>query len=123
MITGGIGALTKIGANLVSPSFSLSSLQIEQIHYWQVVAHTASGDIFSPYWWFFVPRPTIQIERSGNECVLFWPRWVSSFALQATPDPVPADWRMLSGVQTNSDRVFLQLTASGQSLYFRLQSP
>jgi hypothetical protein len=123
LATDAISALTKIGTNLASPSFPLSSLPPEQIHYWQVVTHTASGDVFSPYWWFLVPRPTIRIARSGNECVLFWPLWAGSFVPQATTNLAPADWRTLSDVQTNSDRIFLQLPASERSRYFRLQKP
>jgi len=123
LAAGGVTPLTKIGTNLASPSFPLSSLQAEQAHSWMVVAHTPSGDIVSPHWWFLVPRPAVQISRSGADWILFWPRWAGGFEAQATTNLAPADWRTLSGAQTNSERVFLQLPASGQSRYFRLQSP
>ena len=46
--------LVEIGNNLLTPSMAFSSLQRGNIYYWYVIAHTPSGDIYGPYWWFNV---------------------------------------------------------------------
>ena len=44
----------KIGVNLSSPSMAFPALTRGKVYYWQVVAHTAQGDIQGPYCWFLV---------------------------------------------------------------------
>ncbi len=47
-----VAPLAKIGVNLPSPSMPFPTTATRQVYYWRVVAHTPSGDIKGPYWWF-----------------------------------------------------------------------
>ena len=47
-----IQPLDKIADNHTASSLSMPQLQIGQIYYWRVVAHTAENDIIGPWWWF-----------------------------------------------------------------------
>jgi hypothetical protein len=51
-------SLSKIGNNLPTASLPLPNLDWGQVYYWRVVAHTNSGDMTGPIWWF--------VPRSGN---------------------------------------------------------
>ncbi len=44
--------LKKVGNNLIYPSLNFPELESGNIYYWQVVAHSSSGDINGPYFWF-----------------------------------------------------------------------
>lgn len=44
--------LVKIGDNLQTPSMPFPSTVSGTTYYWHVVAHTPTGDIQGPYWWF-----------------------------------------------------------------------
>ncbi len=46
--------LQKIGSDLSLPSMAFPALTRGKIYYWQVVAHTAQGDVSGPVCWFFV---------------------------------------------------------------------
>ena len=46
--------LVKIGDNLTSPSMPFPTMETGKIYYWHVVAHTTTGDVEGPYWWFSV---------------------------------------------------------------------
>ncbi|GAK57065.1 FOG PKD repeat [Candidatus Vecturithrix granuli] len=48
-------ALQKIGSNLSSPSRAFPALEFGKVYYWHVVAHTTTGDVQGPYWWFTTP--------------------------------------------------------------------
>jgi uncharacterized repeat protein (TIGR01451 family) len=52
---GPVGAATKIGNNLPTPSMAFPELEEGNVYYWGVVAHTPGGDIAGPVWWFKVP--------------------------------------------------------------------
>jgi hypothetical protein len=47
-----IEPLVQIGDNIQTPPISLPQIQPKNIYYWHVVAHTPTGDIQGPYWWF-----------------------------------------------------------------------
>jgi hypothetical protein len=52
-------ALPKIGNNLASPSLAFANLTRGKTYYWQVVAHSAQGEIMGPCNWFIVKnQPT-----------------------------------------------------------------
>ncbi|MEW6571703.1 MAG: DUF4214 domain-containing protein [Nitrospirota bacterium] len=38
-----------------SPSCPIPAMTPGEAYYWHVVAHTITGDIKGPYWWFYVP--------------------------------------------------------------------
>jgi hypothetical protein len=44
--------LEKIGVNFSSPFFTFPAIENSKVYYWHVVAHTSTGDIQGPYWWF-----------------------------------------------------------------------
>jgi hypothetical protein len=50
--------LPKIGNNFSTASLPLPDLNLGQVYYWRVVAHTNSGDLTGPIWWF--------VPKSGN---------------------------------------------------------
>ena len=47
-----IAPLDKIGNDLSSRSMPFPAMAWGKVYYWHVVAHTPSGDIQGPYWWF-----------------------------------------------------------------------
>jgi hypothetical protein len=46
--------LEKLAENVADPWVSMPALEGNTVYYWQVVAHTPSGDIQGPTWWFSV---------------------------------------------------------------------
>jgi hypothetical protein len=57
-------ALAKIGDNLAAPSLAFPAMSRGKTYYWQVVAHTASGDIKGPQSWF-----QVSTKSPGVPCV------------------------------------------------------
>ena len=59
-----IEPIYQIGNNFLSPSFAFPLMEFGTTYYWGVVAHTPSGDITGPAWWFtyssiILPTPII----------------------------------------------------------------
>ncbi len=50
--------LKKIGNNLSYPEMDFPELESGSIYYWQVIAHSSSGDIKGPYFWFEFKKDT-----------------------------------------------------------------
>ena len=74
-----IEPLEKIGDNLSSPSMPFPEMETGKIYYWHVVAHTPSGDIEGPYWWF-------QVSGAANQ-----PPVIDSFNAEPTSGHAPLE--------------------------------
>jgi hypothetical protein len=79
--------LQLVGDNLAAPSLAFPLIEDVKVQYWHVVAHTATGDIEGPYWWF-VSKPvfTLTVEKEGT----------GAGTVTSTSDP---------GAPTNPDQV------------------
>lgn len=55
-----LSPLSRVATNLTTPTLTCPPVDADVIYDWRVVAHTASGDIEGPYWWFraIVPPDT-----------------------------------------------------------------
>jgi hypothetical protein len=58
-------ALPKIGTNLTNHSLPYAGLAKGQVYYWRVIAHTPTGDLSGPYWWFETSDAPTQGECSS----------------------------------------------------------
>jgi hypothetical protein len=47
-----VQSLNKIANNISVSSLAMPAIANDKIYYWYVVAHTSTGDIFGPWWWF-----------------------------------------------------------------------
>jgi hypothetical protein len=65
---GSCAPLEPAAQNLVLPYLPMPALDPNEVYYWQVVAHTATGDIQGPTWWFATapcPFPSCSLTLSA----------------------------------------------------------
>lgn len=129
-----IEPLQKIGNNLSYPEMDFPVIESNIIYYWQVIAHSISGDIRGPIVWFEYKKDTtppvdgtLTATAGSNQATLTWTNFTDSesginsnklvYSAETFPESCSSGIELYSG--TNKSYIHKNLT-NGITYYYRV---